>query len=176
LINKAVLFDRDGVINIPYYRNDISHPPESIDEVKFYEGVIESIIKINDAGFKTFIITNQPDVERGIVSKKTVDEINNHILSIINIDKLYVCYSSDNNHPDRKPNPGMLLKAAKEFDLDLTKSYVIGDRETDIIAGHDCGCKTILMMNHTKAPNNSLSDFRVENIIDATNIILGDIN
>ena len=87
---------------------------------------------------------------------------------MIDIDKLYICYSSDNNHPDRKPNPGMILKAKKEYNLDLTKSFVIGDRNSDIVAGKTSGCKTILI----SSGDNKLPDYKVENINQATDIIL----
>ena len=170
--NKAVLFDRDGVINVAFYDNNISYPPKTINEVKLNVGIIDSIKKIKKAGFKTFVITNQPDVDRGNTTKESVDEINNYILSMIDIDKLYICYSSNNNHPDRKPNPGMILKAKKEFDLDLSQSFVIGDRETDILAGKACNCKTILMIPNNKIIDKKLADYNVENINQATNIIL----
>ena len=167
---KAVLFDRDGVINKTFYRNNISYPPKMINEVSLFTGVIECIKKIKQSGFMTFIITNQPDVERGISLQKDVEKINDYILSMIDIDKLYVCYSGDNNHPERKPNPGMILKAKKEFDLDLEKSFVIGDRINDIIAGKNSGCKTILIA--TSHNNNKLPDYTVENINQASEIIL----
>ncbi len=170
--NKAVLFDRDGVINLAFHSNNISYPPKTIDQVKIHAGIVDSIKKIKRAGFKTFIITNQPDVDRGNTTKENVDAINNYILSMIDIDKLYTCYSSDNNHPDRKPNPGMILKAKKEFDLDLSQSFVIGDRETDILAGKACNCKTILMISNNKAIDRELADYNVENINQAANIIL----
>jgi len=169
LNKKAVLFDRDGVINMVFYRNNTSYPPKTINEVSLFDGVVECIKRIKQAGFMTFIITNQPDVERGISLQTNVEKINNYILSMIDIDKLYICYSSDNNHPDRKPNPGMILKAKKEYNLDLTKSFVIGDRSSDIIAGRNSGCKTILIAS---SDNSKLSDYTVENINQATSIIL----
>jgi D-glycero-D-manno-heptose 1,7-bisphosphate phosphatase len=169
LSKKAVLFDRDGVINMAFYRNNKSYPPKTINEVSLFDGVVECIKKIKQAGFMTFIITNQPDVERGISLQTDVEKINNYILSMIDIDKLYICYSSDNNHPDRKPNPGMILEAKKEYNLDLTKSFVIGDRNSDIVAGRNSGCKTILIAS---SDNSRLSDYTVENINQAADIIL----
>ena len=153
-----------------FYRNNTSYPPKTINEVSLFDGVIECVEKIKQAGFMTFIITNQPDVERGISLQTDVEKINNYILSMIDIDKLYICYSSDNNHPDRKPNPGMIFKAKKEYNLDLTKSFVIGDRNSDIVAGKNSGCKTILI---SSSDENKLSDYIVENINQAADIILG---
>ena len=89
-----MLFDRDGVINMAFYRNNTSYPPKTINEVSLLDGVVECIKKIKQAGFMTFIITNQPDVERGISLQTDVEKINNYILSMIDIDKLYICYSS----------------------------------------------------------------------------------
>ena len=92
-----------------------------------------------------FIITNQPDVGRKKNTKKNVKKINDYLLKTLPITKIYTCYCSTNNCKYRKPKPGMILKASKEYNLDLKKSFVIGDRFKDINAGRAANCKTIFI-------------------------------
>ena len=94
-----MLFDRDGVINMAFYRNNKSYPPKTINEVSLFDGVVECIKKIKQAGFMTFIITNQPDVERGISLQADVEKINNYILCnyFINIQRSSSCRFKQSN-------------------------------------------------------------------------------
>ena len=133
-----------------------------IGQFELLPGVIEAIKKINESGYLCIVITNQPVIARGEVTFEELDTIHNKMETLLGfegayIDGLYFCP----HHPHkgyngevaelkidcncRKPKPGMLLKAAQEFNIDLAQSWMIGDGENDIIAGKNAGCKTALI-------------------------------
>lgn len=153
---KAVFLDRDGVINkyVGFLRN--------IDAFELLPGAAQAIRKINASGYLCIVVTNQPVIARGEVTVAQLNEIHNKMETLLGqqgayIDGLYYCP----HHPDkgykgevaelkidcdcRKPKPGMLLKAAKEFHVDLCKSWMVGDGEKDIKAGQNAGCRTCLI-------------------------------
>lgn len=153
---KAVFLDRDGTINkyVGFLRN--------INQFELIEGVAEAIKRINASGYLCIVVTNQPVIARGEVTVPQLEEIHNKMETLLGlegayIDGLYYCP----HHPHRgfegeipelksdcecrKPKPGMLLKAAEEFNIDLSKSWMVGDGENDIKAGENAGCKTCLI-------------------------------
>jgi histidinol-phosphate phosphatase family protein len=142
--NKAIFIDRDGVIN--YNRKDYV---KSWSEFKFIPGAIEAIKKINDAGYLLIIITNQSPIGRKIIDKKTLDNIHLLMLTELSaagarVDAIYFCpHHPDDNCECRKPKPGLILKAAKDYNIDLGASWMIGDSDSDLKAGHTAGCKTV---------------------------------
>ena len=146
MINKAVFLDRDGVINRVVLRQGRPFPPASLKEFKFLPKVTQAIKALRSAGFKIIIVTNQPDVGAGIQSRAVVEAIHARIAGRIVPDGIKVCYHTA---PDgcecRKPKPGMLLEAAREWSINLKTSYLVGDRWRDIEAGQAAGCKTVLI-------------------------------
>lgn len=142
---RAIFLDRDGVlIKAPINKNG---KPKSIKikkEVKFTRG-IKSFCKKYKKHFLLIMITNQPEYERKINTKKNIIEINNFVKKKLRLDSIFVCFSNNEKNYFRKPNPGMLLLARDKFNLNLKKSYFIGDRWRDIDAGNKVGCKTILL-------------------------------
>ncbi len=152
MFNKAILFDRDDtLIADPGY---INHP----DQVTLLDGVAKALIDLKSLRYKLVIVSNQSAVARGIVTEKVLDEIHDRLKQLLAekgayIDQIYYCPY----HPDgviakyrkeselRKPNPGMLLTAAKEMNIDLSQSWMIGDSSRDVEAGLSAGCKTILI-------------------------------
>ena len=153
---KAVFLDRDGTIN--KYKGFM----RDIDEFELIPGVAKAIKKINSSGYLCIVVTNQPVIARGEVTYEQLNEIHNKMETLLGlegayIDGLYYCP----HHPHkgyegeipelkiecdcRKPKPGMLLNAAKDFNIDLSRSYMVGDGENDIKAGNAAGCKTILI-------------------------------
>ena len=92
------------------------------------------------------VVTNQPDVSRGKIDKKTVTKINNFLKKEIEFDDIFVCYHDDKDNCDcRKPKSGLLIQASKKWDIDFKRSFMIGDRWRDIQAGENVGCKTIFL-------------------------------
>lgn len=143
--NKVIFIDRDGTINanVGYIDN--------ITRFKIYPGVGEGIKLLKDHGFKIIVVTNQSGIARGFFSEKTLEEIHKKMKNELSkkyakIDAIYYCPHHPNEQCDcRKPKTGLLQKAIKDFDIDVTQSYIIGDRMLDIEAGSKIGCKTILV-------------------------------
>lgn len=153
---KAVFLDRDGTINrhVGFLRN--------IDDFELLPNVAEAVRKINASGYLAIVVTNQPVIARGEISNEQLQEIHNKMETLLGaegayLDTIYYCP----HHPHggyvgevpelkincecRKPKPGMLLKAAKDFNIDLANSWMIGDGENDIKAGKSAGCMTALI-------------------------------
>lgn len=145
LKKKTVFLDRDGTIIVDkVYLNDPN-------QIIYLPGVFEALQKLRDAGFQFVLVTNQSGVARGLVTIENLNEIHRRIRAEfakyqIEFREIYYApYAVDSNHPLRKPSPGMLLKARDEAEADLEKSWMIGDRLSDIIAGFRAGCKTVLL-------------------------------
>lgn len=153
---KAIFLDRDGTINkyVGFLRN--------IDEFELIDGVAEAIRKINESGYLAIVVTNQPVIARGEVSFEELGVIHNKMETLLGkegayLDAIYFCPHHPNKgyegeRPElkfdcdcRKPKPGMLLKAAQDFNIDLAQSWMIGDGENDVKAGQNVGCKTVLL-------------------------------
>lgn len=170
---KAVFLDRDGTINkyVGFLRN--------IEDFELIDGVAEAIRRINEAGYLAIVVTNQPVIARGEVTVKELDEIHKKMETLLGaegayLDAIYYCP----HHPHkgyegeiselkidcecRKPKPGMLLRAAIDFNIDLAQSWMIGDGENDIKAGIAAGCRTAIIGEGEcgqKITINSLFDF-----------------
>ena len=142
----AVFLDRDGVIN----ENRTDHV-KSWSEFRFLPGSVQAIRRLSAAGYRVFVITNQAIVSRGLVSHHVIDEVNARMLNELDqygakVESVAYCpHRPDQDCPCRKPRPGLLLKLALRYGLDLKQSVVIGDALTDIQAGLAVGCKTILV-------------------------------
>lgn len=177
---KAIFLDRDGTINkyVGFLTN--------IDDFELIDGVSEAIKRINSSGYLAIVVTNQPVIARGEVSFDELELIHNKMETLLGkegayLDAVYYCP----HHPHkgyegeipklkiececRKPKPGMLLKAAIDFNIDLTRSWMIGDGENDIKAGNAAGCRTVLLGEDNNCNNITARDLR-----DAICKILGE--
>jgi D,D-heptose 1,7-bisphosphate phosphatase len=145
-MNKAIFLDRDGIINIE--RKDYV---KSVKEFVLIEGIFDVIKSIKDKGYLVIIITNQSAINRKIINKNDLEKIHNFLFKQaekqnIIIDGIYFCpHTPNENCKCRKPKPGMILKAAQEFQIDLEKSVMVGDSETDIEAAQRAGCRGVLV-------------------------------
>jgi D-sedoheptulose 7-phosphate isomerase len=145
-MGRAVFLDRDGVLNRSILRNGKPHPPASLAELEVTPGAKQALDGLKANGYKLLVVTNQPDIARGITTPKTVEEINQRIASVLPVDDVFVCAHTDEDHCEcRKPNPGMLKDAARRYNVDLAASFMVGDRWRDIEAGQNAGCRTILI-------------------------------
>jgi len=146
-MRQAVFLDRDGVLNRTFLHADgKTHPPASPQELEILPGVMEACHSLRRAGFLLIVVTNQPDVARGAQRREVVEAINLELRRQLPLDDLRVCYHDEaDNCPCRKPKPGMLLDAGLAWGLDFRKSFIIGDRCTDVEAGRRAGCKTVLV-------------------------------
>ena len=193
-MNKACFYDRDGVINEMAYdaENGLVHIPWKVNQIVLNHGIVELLKATKKLGFLNIIISNQPDIGLNRITKKIFKDIEENISQKIKdedaiIDKAYYCF----HHPFaklekykkdcdcRKPRTRLFLQAAKEMNIDLSQSWMIGDGLFDIVAGHNAGCKTILIANnvqtgHLKAIEDQLKntkpDFIVKNAKEAVSI------
>ena len=145
-MKRAVFLDRDGVLNRAVMRNGKPYSPVSVEELEVTPDAKAVLESLRRRGYKLLMVTNQPDVSRGIAARETVDEINRKVASVLPLDDIFVCYHADEDHCDcRKPKPGLLQEAARRHNIDLTSSFMVGDRWRDVEAGQNAGCRTILI-------------------------------
>lgn len=145
---RAVFLDRDGVINSPIVLAGKPFSPHSVDQIIIYTEVQESIIKLKQFNFEIVVVTNQPEISRGNLTLITVNDIHNHITSKTGITNFYVCPHDDNqNCYCRKPQPGLLFDAVVDLNINLKRSYMIGDRWRDVDAGNNAGCEQTFFIN-----------------------------
>jgi len=181
--NIAVFMDRDGTIN-----EEVGYLSR-VEELKLIPGAAQAIRLLNEEGIKTVVVTNQSGVARGFFSEECVRIINSSLNDMLRregalIDRFYYCphHPTAGNEPYkrvcdcRKPEPGMLLQAARELDIDLAASYVVGDMLKDLEAGRRVGAKGILV--RTGYGNNVVVTdkpvYIAEDLLDAVKWILND--
>ena len=171
--NKAVFLDRDGVLVKSFVKDRKAYAPTRFKDFKIYKYSFKCIQKLNSLGFKTIVVTNQPDVEKKIISKKTLSKMHALLKKKIKVKNIYTCiHSSKKNCECRKPKSGMLIKAAKLNKIDLKKSYMIGDRFSDIACGKKVGCKTIFIDRNYREKKPKTQNASVKNLREATKYIL----
>ncbi len=160
--NKAVFFDRDGVLNHSNVRNGRPYAPTNLDQFSLIEDASKAVELVKSLGYLIIVVTNQPDVGRGILKRETLNAMHKILKEYIQIDDIYTCEHSE-SCPCYKPNPGMLHKAAEKWGINLGESYMVGDRWRDVGAGNSAGCQTIfidygydepLIYHPTKTVNN----------------------
>jgi D-glycero-D-manno-heptose 1,7-bisphosphate phosphatase len=146
-LRPGVFLDRDGVINRAVFGADgVPHPPARIEDIELLPGVGQACDLLRATGYALVVVTNQPDVARGTQSRAVVEAMNALICNRLGIDDIHVCYHDDSDGcACRKPQPGLILGAARDLGIDLTASFMVGDRSRDIEAGDRAGCLTILV-------------------------------
>lgn len=145
-MKKAIFLDRDGIINRAEIHERKPYPPLRIGDVFLIDGIKDLIKKWHEKGYLVVVVTNQPDVGNHSVSQNKVDKINNYLKSQVNFDDIFVCYHGQREECNcRKPKIGLFLQAKEKHNIDLEKSYMIGDRWKDIVAGKNAGCTTIFI-------------------------------
>lgn len=145
-MRRAVFLDRDGVVNKPIVRAGRPYAPESLDDLEIIEGVREALASLRNAGFLNIVVTNQPDVASGKLQRETVEAMHRRLAGKLALDDIKVCYHGDADGCEcRKPKPGMLLQAAREFGIDLGRSFMVGDRWRDVEAGQAAGCTSFFI-------------------------------
>lgn len=174
-VKRAVFLDRDGVINRAIERDGKPFAPTSYSEFEIYPEVFGACKKLKAAGFFLIVATNQPDVGRGEVKQELVEKIHAEMCRELPIDRVEVCYDSGRGPVEsefRKPKPGMLLRAAKELNIDLAQSWMVGDRWRDIDCGAAAGVKTVFIDRHYSEALQQKPNFTVGNLAEAADLIL----
>ena len=137
---QAVYLDRDGVLNRAVVRDGKPYPPSSPDALEIIPGVPEALARLRAAGYRLVVVTNQPDVGRGTMARETVDAIHDRMARDLPLDAIYACLHAGTEGCDcRKPRPGMLLQDGAANGIDMSRSFMVGDRWRDIDAGGRSG-------------------------------------
>ena len=170
---KAVFFDRDGVLNEPVIRQGKPYPPASVEDLIIVPTAKLALQRLKKAGFLLIGVTNQPDVARGMTPQHKVEAINEHIIAELSLDAMFVCFHDEqDNCTCRKPKPGMLITAAKQFNIDTSTSFLIGDRWKDIDAGQAVGCFSIWIDRGYDETKPVYADMTVKHLNAAVSCIL----
>lgn len=170
---RAVFLDRDGVLNRALVRDGKPLPPSSLAEVEILPGAVDAARRLARAGFLLFVVTNQPDVARGLATRESVETINTWIGSIMPIVEFRTCFHDDAHDCDcRKPRPGALLTAAQAHHIDLAHSFMVGDRWRDVEAGRAAGCQTVFIDYGYNEKRPEAFDFSVGSLEEAAQRIL----
>lgn len=170
-MRRAIFLDRDGVINKVLLNNGKPFSPRSFEDFELFPEVGSILNFLKKMGFINIIVTNQPDIARGLMKMKELNKMHALIQERLPIDDIMVCPHDDADNCDcRKPKYGMLLEAADKWNIDLKKSYLVGDAWKDMEAGKQAGCRTIIIdMPYNKEV---AADFRVKDVCEVMRIIL----
>lgn len=146
-LRPAVFLDRDGVLNEPVVRDRRPYAQLDPEALRVIEGVGPLLGELKALGLLLIVVTNQPDVARGTVTRETVDTIHERLRrELPALDAVFACFHDDGDGCScRKPRPGLLLDAARTFGVDLGRSFVVGDRWRDLDAGRAAGCTTVFV-------------------------------
>ncbi len=172
--HKAIFLDRDGTVTIgvPTYER-----VDSLDKVELLPKSIEALKKLVDLGYLVFFVTNQAGISEGLISIDEFNEINDKVLELISpsgvkIEKTYLCPHGESDNCDcRKPKPKLLIDAAKEYDIDLGSSWMIGDRPSDVMTGYNAGTKTILVLTGVPTVESDKATATLPSLLEAVEYI-----
>lgn len=175
MVNRAVFLDRDGVINEPVVRDGLPFPPAGVADFRIMPGVREACFALKEAGYLLVVVTNQPDVGRGTQSGRTVEAIHRRMCEELPIDRVEMCCDpgGPGESSRRKPGPGMIQDAARALNIDLSSSFMVGDRWRDIDSGNAAGCTTILIDRQYNEPLRTQPTERSASLLAAARRIVG---
>jgi len=171
--NRAIFLDRDGVINAGVMRAGKPYPPDCFEEFNLLPGVASAMNALHEAGFKLIVVTNQPDVRTGKQRQDVVEKMHRALLDELPIDDIGVCYHINEDQCScRKPKPGMLFAAAEKWNIDLSISFMVGDRWRDVEAGRAAGCRTVFIDYKYAEKQPEQPDCVVTSLLDAVPFLL----
>jgi D-glycero-D-manno-heptose 1,7-bisphosphate phosphatase len=169
---RAVFLDRDGVLTVPEFRDGRSYAPRRLEDFRLYPDAADSAVVMKQAGFRLVVVTNQPDVGHGRIERSVVEEMHRRLAIMLPVDAIEACYHRHGDGCDcRKPKPGMLRRAAARLGLDCKKSFMIGDRASDVEAGRAAGCTTIFIDLGYADEHPERPDFTVASLGEAAKVV-----
>ncbi len=173
-MRKAVFLDRDGVLNKSIVRDNRPCSPSSLDELVLIDNACRACEQLRASGYLLIGVTNQPDIARGKISREEIEKFNAVVTSEMALDEMRMCPHDDEDACScRKPKPGMLIVAARSFDIDLSTSIMVGDRWKDIEAGQAAGCRTVFIDYGYNEQKPTRADHICLNLFDAVPWITG---
>lgn len=173
----AVFLDRDGVLNRATVRNGKPYPPASLAEFELLPGVADAVRALSGAGYRVIVATNQPDVATGTQRREVVEAMHEALRRELPVDDIRVCWHVEADNCDcRKPKPGLLTAAARDWGIDLERSVMVGDRWRDVGAGRAAGCRTIFVDHGYAEQRPEHADAVVGSLPEAVSLILTEAN
>lgn len=158
---SAVFLDRDGVINRAIVRNGKPFAPVNFSEVELIEGVGPGLARLRNMGFLNVVVTNQPDLSTGKQTSTTLGAIHDWMMNTLDLDAIFVCPHLSSHHCEcRKPKPGLLDQAREQLGIDYRKSFLVGDRWSDVEAGQRASLKAIFFIDYKYAEPKPTGDFQ----------------
>ncbi len=169
-MSRAIFIDRDGVIIRTDVLDGKPYAITSLEALEVLAGAADAIQRLKAAGFQIIVVSNQPDVAAGKVTRDVVEAANAELLEKLSLDEIKICY--DSAAPCYKPKPGMLLEAAGEHDINLDRSIMVGDRWRDVGAGKAAGCMTVFIDCNYEEQAPDSPDYVVQSLAEAADLIL----
>ena len=167
---RAIFLDRDGVLNDVVWRDGKAASPRQLSELAITPSAAQVVADFQAAGYLTFVVTNQPDVRRRLMSAEILEEIHAELRLNVRVDDLAVCLHDDRDGCDcRKPKAGMLLDLARRWNVDLAESWMVGDQDRDVLCGQAAGVSTVLLR---RPYNTGEADLVVADLAEAGRLIL----
>ena len=169
-MNRAVFFDRDGVLNKLIYRDGNYYSPRNIKNFVLYNDAEKVTHAVREKGYLSIVISNQPDIARGNIKKSLLNKMTKTLLNELIIDDIFYCIHDDSDLCTcRKPAPGLLVQASKKWNIDLQKSYMVGDTWKDAGAAKNANVKFLLLDREYNLDCDSI--IRINNLRDTINYI-----
>jgi D-glycero-D-manno-heptose 1,7-bisphosphate phosphatase len=170
---RAVFLDRDGVINRALVRDRKPYAPRHLSEFRLLPGVGDAVTQLKSVGFLIIVVTNQPDIGHGLTTPQTLAAMHTRLNERVPVDAILVCpHRQDAGCTCRKPKPGMIHQAETDWGIDVRRSYLVGDRSTDIVAGRAAGLYTMFLDRGYAEPLLEPPDARVGSLRQAVREIL----
>lgn len=169
--DQTVFLDRDGVVNRVVLRDGKPGSPRTLEEFEFEPGIKPALTRLRDAGFRLFVVSNQPDLARGGLEAAVCSAMTGRILDTLPVERVVICSHDDGDQCEcRKPKPGMLSSLARDRGLDLTRAWMIGDSAKDAGAARAAGCRSIILSRDYNVGVEA--DYRVETMEEAVSLIV----
>jgi D-glycero-D-manno-heptose 1,7-bisphosphate phosphatase len=172
-VRRAVFLDRDGVINRCEVRNGKPRAPRRLSDFRLLPGVVAALRALKKARFLLIVVTNQPDIGNGLVERSVVEAMHEKLRRRLPVDEIRMCpHRQDAGCACRKPKPGLLRRAAGKWSIDTRRSFLVGDRSSDIVAGQAVGCYTFFIDRGYAEPQRATPDSIVSSLPAAARLIL----
>jgi D-glycero-D-manno-heptose 1,7-bisphosphate phosphatase len=172
-LRPAVFLDRDGVLNRIVMRDGKAASPRAIEELEVESDAPATLAALKAAGYLLFVVTNQPDIRRGLMSAETLDALHARLAEALPLHEIAAClHDNADACACRKPKPGLVLDLAERHGVDLRRSWLIGDQDRDIACGKAAGCNTILLERDYNSGTDTAADQVVETLSQSLAYIL----